>query len=194
MLTELEEAPVAPVAAADLAAHLRLNTGLAPLDAEEVAALDGFARAAGAAVEAYTGRALIRRRFKWTVERWRDACREVLPIAPVVQVNAVTMVAADGGWESVDPSRWRLVQDTFAPALAGAGSGWLPSIPTAGVAEVEVLAGHADDGAGLPHDLRQAVTLLAAHYHEQRHAAGGRMDEIPHGVAALLMRWRKVRL
>ena len=194
MLTELEEAPVAPVAAADLAEHLRLSTGLAPLDAGEIATLEGYARAAGAAVEGFTGRALIRRRFKWAVTAWRDACREVLPVAPVVQVNAVTLVAGDGSWEAVDGAKWRLVQDQFAPALAGSGSGFLPAIPTGGVAEIEVLAGHADAPEGLPHDLRQAVLLLASHYHEQRHAAGARMGEIPMGVQALIARWRKVRL
>ena len=195
MLTELEEAPVAPVSAADLADHLRMSTGLAPLDAGETAALEGHLRAAGAAVEGLTGRALIRRRYKWVVTRWREACREPLPIAPVVQVNSVTLVAEEGSWESVDAAKWRLVPDQFEPALAGAGSGFLPSIPTGGVAEVEILAGHGDAPEDLPHELRRAVLLLAAHYHEQRHAVGGaRMDEIPHGVQPLIARWRKVRL
>lgn len=195
MLTELEPAPVAPVAAADLAAHLRLSTGLKPLDAEETSALEGYLRAAGAAIEARCGRALIRRRFKWTVERWRDPCREALPIAPVVQINAVTLVAPDGAWESVDGSRWRLVQDRYAPALAPASGGWLPQIPTGGVAEIEVLAGHGEDASGVPADLRQAVLMLAAHYHEQRHAAAPSGDaEIPWGVGALLAPWTRVRL
>lgn len=194
MLEELEAAPVAPVAAADLAAHLRLNTGLKPLDVDETAALDGILRAAGAAVESYTGRALIRRRFKWTVERWREPRREVLPVAPVAQINAVTLVAADGTWSSVPGSAWRLVKDQFAPALAPVAGGWLPQIPTGGVAEIEILAGHGETPVELPHELRQAVLLLAAHYHEHRHVVSAETAEAPYGVQALLARWRKVRL
>jgi uncharacterized phiE125 gp8 family phage protein len=194
MLTELEAAPSGPASVEAFAEHLRLSTGLAALQPSETAALDGILRAAGAAVESMTGRALIRRRFKWTVERWRDPCREVLPIAPVEQINAVTMVKAGGSWSAIDPSAWRLVKSQFDPALAPARGGWLPQIPTGGMAEIEMVAGHAVDPAGVPDDLRQAVLLLAAHYHEQRHVSAAPMADIPYGVGALIARWRKVRL
>lgn len=194
MLTELEAAPTAAVTVTDFTDHLRLSTGLAALQASEEAALSGYLRAAGAAVESMTGRALIQRRFKWSVQRWRDPCREVLPIAPVAQINALTLVAADGSWTAVDPSAWRLVQSQFDPALAPVRGGWLPQIPSGGVAEIEIVAGHGADPTGVPHDLRQAVLLLAAHYHEQRHVGASGTVEIPYGVGALVSRWRKVRV
>ncbi|MFT4793268.1 MAG: putative phiE125 gp8 family phage protein [Paracoccaceae bacterium] len=194
MLTELEAAPTAAVTVTEFTDHLRLSTGLAAPQASEVAALDGYLRAAGAAVESMTGRALIQRRFKWAVERWRNPCREVLPIAPVAQINAVTLLAADGSWTAVDPSAWRLVKSQFDPALVPVRGGWLPQIPTGGVAEIELLAGHGVGTDGVPHELRQAVLLLAAHYHEQRHVGASGTVEIPYGVGALVSRWRKVRV
>jgi uncharacterized phiE125 gp8 family phage protein len=194
MLTELEAAPSAPVSVEAFTEHLRLSTGLVAPSAPEVAAFEGILRAAGAAIEGLTGRALISRRFKWAVPRWRDATREVLPIAPVERIDALTLVAADGSWTSIDASAWRLIKSQFDPSLAPARGGWLPQIPTGGMAEIELVAGHADDPAGLPDDLRQAVLLLAAHYHEQRHVSAGALSDIPYGVGTLLARWRKVRV
>ena len=103
-------------------------------------------------------------------------------------------MSADGTWTAVPPTDWVLRSDAIRPCLVGPGGGPLPTIPRDGVAEIEFTAGYGDGAGGVPEALRQAVTLLAAHYHEQRHAAGGRLREIPHGVAGLISPFRQVRL
>ncbi|MEM6438139.1 MAG: hypothetical protein AAF763_00365 [Pseudomonadota bacterium] len=190
---ELEAPATAAVSLEDLAAHLRLGEGFSS-EAEDVSALEGLARAASAAVEASTGKALIRRRFKWTVLRWRDPVFAPFPVAPVPQVHAVTLVDSDGAWSTADPTAWVLRSDALRPCLVGPGGGDLPGIPRDGSAEIEFTAGYGDDPSGVPEALRHAVRLLAAHYHEQRHAAGGRLREIPHGVESLISPFRQVRL
>ncbi len=189
MLTELDPATAA-VTPAEFAAHLRMPEGFG----EEWATLEPYARAATAAVEAMTGKALIRRRFKWTVTEWRDAWRAPIPVAPVVQVNAVTLVDRQGGWEAVDLSRVALEPDAFRPRLKGAGALSLPGIPRDGLAEVELVAGCAETPEGVPADLRHAVLLLGAQFHEQRHVSVESAHEAPLGVRALVAKYREVRL
>lgn len=190
MLTELEPAPQATVPLAEFAAHLRLPEGFG----ETEPALDVYARAAAAAVEGLTGRALVARKFRWRTRRWRDACRVVLPIAPVSEIHAVTLVDAAGGWRAADPVSWVLVQDAFRPALKGAGGRRLPEIPRDGVAEVELTAGHGADWNAVPPELRQAVLLLGAQYYEQRQVSADPAREAPHGVRTLIAPWREMRL
>ncbi|MGM0583582.1 MAG: head-tail connector protein [Pseudomonadota bacterium] len=190
MLTELEPAPRAAVPLAEFAAHLRLPEGFG----ETEPALDLYARAATAAVEALTGRALIRRRFLWRVAQWRDGCREVFPVAPVASVEALELVEADGARREVDAAAYVLRPDLFRPALKGAGALSLPAIPVDGAAEVTFVAGHGADWNAVPEALRQAVLLLGAQYYEQRHVSADPAREAPHGVRALVAPWREVRL
>jgi uncharacterized phiE125 gp8 family phage protein len=191
MLRELEPAPRAAVPLAEFAAHLRLPEGFG---GESEATLDLYARAATAAVEGMTGLALISRRFRWTVTRWRDPERVAPPIRPVERIDAVTLIGPDGGWSAADPGEVRLIPDAFRPLLAGAGGRSLPRIPTEGRAEVELTAGFGADWNAVPEDLRQAVLMLGAHYHEQRHVTADPEKATPFGVRALLARWREPRL
>ena len=62
--------------------HLKLGTGFAD-DGVQDAVLEGFLRAALAAIEARTGKILIKRDCAWSVQVWRDARGQALPAAPV---------------------------------------------------------------------------------------------------------------
>lgn len=55
--------------------HLRLGTGFAD-DGLQDSLLESFLRSGMAAIEARTGKALIERRFSWTVSRWRGAAEQ----------------------------------------------------------------------------------------------------------------------
>lgn len=191
MLTELEAAPWAPIPLAELAAHLRLPAGM---EDEERGALDLYARAAGAAVEGMTGKALIARKFRWTVTRWRDAFSAPVPVAPVSWINAITLLDAQGGWETADPATYRLVPAAHRPRLEGARGRALPGVPTDGRIEIELTAGYGPDWNAVPAELRQAVMLLAAQYYEQRSVAADPAVEAPYGVQALVARHRELRL
>ena len=192
MIAELEPAEAPAVSAAELAAHLRLPEGFGP-DAAAEAGLEGYARAASAAVEGLTGLALIRRRFRWTVGRWRCRMRVRAPIGPKVAVEALRTVAADGAAVEGDAAVMAVIFDGPRAWLTGANGRDLPAVPRGGTVEIDLAAGFGA-AAEVPADLRQAVLLLAAHWHEQRHVSADPAGEAPFGVRAICARWREVRL
>ncbi|OWY08016.1 hypothetical protein B6V74_15730 [Thioclava sp. F42-5] len=191
MLTEETVAAASALPVAEFRAHLRLGTGFSDV-VEEDAALERYLRAAMAAIEGRTAKVLLARDFALSLEAWRDAVAQPLPVAPVSAVTEVRLVDAAEVITVVAPEGYRLVADLQRPRLAACG-GELPSIPAGGVAEVRFTAGFGASWADLPTDLAQAVFLLASQYYERRdEGAGGR--EMPYGVGALIERWRTVRL
>ncbi|MFD0979831.1 head-tail connector protein [Tropicimonas aquimaris] len=192
MLVEQSIAPAAALPVADFRDHLRLGTGFADEGAED-SLLETFLRAAIAAVEAWTGKALLERDFSLSLMGWRDGRAQTLPVAPVSVINAVRIVDCLD-WESlVEPSKYRLQQDTHRPLMMARGS-MLPTIPPQGSVVIEFTAGFGPTWADVPADLAQAVMLLAAYYYEYRHEmrVGGAV--MPYGVSSLVDRWRNVRL
>jgi uncharacterized phiE125 gp8 family phage protein len=108
-------------------------------------------------------------------------------------VSKMSIVDRFGAETVIDPVRYVLEKDAHRPRIA-ATSLFLPSIPVGGSAEIQFDAGYAETWAELPADLARAVFLLAALYYENRSEAGGSGGAIPYGVAALLDRYRNVRL
>lgn len=193
MLVEETAPPQEALPVAGLRGQLRLGTGFdLAEDAAEEAALAGFLRAAIATVEARTGKVLLRRPFRMRIEGWRDASAQPLPLAPVQSVDAMQIEDGRGGVTEIEPARWRLVADPQRPLLVPVG-GLLPYVPRNGFVTIRFTAGFAEDWAGVPADLAQAVLMLAARHYEDRGGDSAR-QALPFGVAALLERWRAVRL
>ncbi|MCT8329228.1 head-tail connector protein [Albidovulum sediminis] len=191
MLSELNPVALAALPVAAFKDHLRLGTGFAD-DGTEDALAEAYLRAALAAIEARTGKAILARDFRLELTDWRDDWAQALPVAPVSAVASVTLRDAAGGTETVAPARYALERDLHRPRLKGAG-GYLPGVPAGGTVEVVFTAGFGPAWADVPPDLAQAVFLLAAEYHEHRHEAGGGRA-MPYGIAALIERWRNVRV
>ncbi|MEM9011810.1 MAG: head-tail connector protein [Pseudomonadota bacterium] len=186
ILTEIAPAAALPVPLREFAAHIRLGTGFED-DGSEDALLEVYLRAAAAAIEARTGKALVTRRLGLQLTRWRAPCAHGLPVAPVAAVETVRLIDELGAATEVDATRWTLVPDAQMPQLVGARGGTLPTIPINGRAEITFQAGFGPSWNDVPSDLRQAVMLLAASYYEQRAEVGGGMAKpMPFGVAALL--------
>lgn len=190
LLKEMAPAALAPVVA-EFAAHLRLGLGFAD-DGAEDALLESYLRSATAAVEARTGQALVARGFVLQVGGWDTRGHLVLPVGPVAAVDIIRFVRPDGA-VTLDPAQWAVEPGSARQRLTGPGGGALPVVPTGAIVELVFTAGHGAGWAAVPDDLRQAVMLLAAHYHESRHgeATGGGM---PPAVAALLAPHRPARL
>lgn len=188
-LSELSPVPQAELPVAQLKEHLRLGTGFAD-EAVQDGLLAGYLRAALAAIEGRTGKALIVRDFLLELKGWRTGTRHPLPVAPVAVIRSMTMRNRGGQGTLVDPALYALVRDAHRPLLEGAGC-YLPAIPVGGRVEV-AFSGGFGAWADVPADLAQAVLLLAAGFHEYRHepAAKG----LPQGVAQLIERWRQVRV
>lgn len=193
MLVEETAPPQEALPVAGLRGQLRLGTGFdLAEDAAEDAALAGFLRAAIATVEARTGKVLLRRSFRMRIEDWRDASAQPLPLAPVQSVDSMEIEDGRGGVTQIAPDRWRLIEDPQRPLLVPVGAS-LPYVPRNGFATVHFTAGFAEDWAGVPADLAQAVLMLAARHYEDR-GDGDARQALPFGVSALLERWRAVRL
>ena len=192
LVEETAPAPASlPVAA--LRGHLRMGSGFEPVaDATEDAALAGFLRAAIATVEARTGKVLLTRVFRLRLEDWRDPAAQPLPLAPVLAVETVEMTDAAGAVTAVSPDHWRLIPDSQRPILSPR-DGTLPMVPWGGSVTVRFTAGFGTTWDQVPADLAQAVMMLAARYYEDRGFDGGQNLALPHGVSALIDRWRQVR-
>lgn len=192
MLIDETAVPLAALPMAEFKAHLRLGTGFSDGDIQEPV-LEGFLRAALAAIEARTGKVLIVRSFSWTLTEWRDAAGQALPVAPVTAVTGITLRDPSGGDEVIDPVFYRLEQDAHRPVIRASGT-LLPAIPTGGTAEITFDAGYGAAWGDLPADLAQAVLLLAAHYYEYRTETALGDGCMPFGVTSLIERYRTVRL
>ena len=192
LLTEQTVVPSAVLPLQDFKDHLRLGTGFAD-DTVQDALAESYLRAAMAAVEGRIGKALIARDFLLTLEDWRDADTQALPVAPVAAIGSVTLRDAAGAATLVAASGYRLRRDMHRPKINGAG-GALPAVPADGTVEILFTAGFGPAWSDVPGDLAQAVFLLAAQFHENRHEAVERPTGLPFGVLSLIERWRTVRV
>lgn len=192
MLIEQTTVAAAALPVAQFKDHLRLGTGFAD-DGAQDALLEALLRAAMAAVEGRTGKALLARGFHWTLTAWRDCESQALPVAPVSAISSMTVIDRQGGETLVGPGAYTLQPDTHRPRLAASG-GQLPLIPVGGRVEIAFEAGFGPDWGTVPADLAQAVFLLAAHYHAHRQEASDRAHSMPFGVSSLIERWRTVRI
>lgn len=192
MLIEETIVPDAALPLAAFKAHLRMGTGFAEASLQD-GVLGSFLRAALAAVETRTGKALIEREFTLSVSELKDAAALVMPLAPVTVIAEVLVVARSGAQQVADASLYWLERDTHTPRLRATAE-CLPAPETGGELRVRFLAGFGPEWDDMPADLQQAIMMLAAHYYEYRNdtaLAGGCM---PFGVTSLIERFRALRL
>ena len=192
VLNELTTVPDGALPVAEFRAHLRLGTGFGE-DTLQDSVLIGFLRAAMAAVEGQTGKALLSRDFEWTLSAWTGDPNQSLPVSPGDGIAELALIDRQGGETIVDGDAYVLAQGPYGSLLMSAGTA-LPTIPTLGTARLRFTAGMAPDWGSLPADLGQAVLLLAAHYYENRTEGQGGSTWMPYGVTSLLRRYKPVRL
>ena len=192
MLIEETNVPDAALPVAALKAHLRMGTGFAD-DTLQDAVLGSFLRAALAAVEARTGKALLEREFTLAVTSLRNADALPLGVAPVTVLVDVQLVSRSGIEQAVNASVYWLERDGHSPCLRAAAA-CLPAPETGGELRVRFLAGYGPEWDDVPSDLQQAVLMLAAHYYEYRHDTALSDGCMPFGVTSLIERYRVMRL
>ena len=192
MLVEETSVPSVALPVEEFRAHLRLGSGFSN-DSLQDSVLESFLWAAMAAIEARTGKVLIAREYSWELTRWRDRDQQVLPVAPVTEILAVTVSDRTGGQSVGEAQEYRLVQDHTRPRVRANGAR-LPVIPTDASIKLRFVAGFGPGWNDLPADLRQAVLLLAAHYYEYRHETTLHGGCMPFGVTSLIERHRPVRM
>ena len=189
-LIELTTPFSAAIPVRDFADHLRLGSGFAD-DGSQDALLEGYLRAAIAAIEGRTGKVLLQKDYSWDLTRWYAPNRQGLPVGPVSAVSAVTLISRDGTETLADPADYTLRRDLFRPEIVAST---LPSIPAGGLVRIDFTAGFGPAWSDVPADLAQAVFLLAASNYEARSEAHGAGGTMPFGVLALIERYKTVRL
>lgn len=172
--------------------HLLIGSGFAEGDLQDPV-LVSFLRAALAAIEGRTSKALIARGFLMTIDDWASRSEQKLPVAPVQSVNEVSIIDAYGVATRLDPSTFRLQKDAFAARLRPMST-LLPSVPTGGSVEIRFDAGYGASFEAVPEDLKQAVLMLASHYYEYRADTALGQGCMPFGVTSLIARYRPVRM
>ena len=191
-LVDETELPLSALPIAEFRAHLRVGTGFAE-DSLQDSVLEGFLRAAMAAVEGRCGKVLIARAFTWLMQDWRDGQAQALPLAPVTSVSAVRLLDADDLATEVAESAYRLEMDAHYPMLRATGA-CFPAPVSDGQVEIVATVGFAEDWSDVPADLKQAVLMLAAHYYEYRNDTALSGGCMPFGVTSLIARYRPVRI
>ena len=175
MLSEETTVATSALPIAALRDHLRLGTGFADIGAQD-AALEGYLRAAIAAIEGRTAKALIAREFKLVVSAWRRDPVQTFPISPVASVSALRLVDRAGDALVVDSARYRLMPDIGRPRLEAVGL--FPAIAQGGQAEIEFTAGFGDwADVPLAHFLNEAVVPYETDAVTRQAAADGHAPE-----------------
>lgn len=192
IMNELTAVPTAAMPITAFSEHLHLGSGFAD-DGAQDAVLEAYLRAALAAIEARIGIALFERRFSWHIHSWSAPDHQRLPIRPVAAVGFVRLINKAGQETMVDPSLYRLRNDSAVPLIETTGNG-LPSVPFGGSIEVVFDAGYGAEWSNILADLGQAVLKLAAHYYENRMHSGRGAGGLPESVLSLLEPHRSFRV
>ena len=192
MLVEETTVPLSALPVATFKDHMRMGSGFSD-DGMQDGVLEGYLRAALAAIEARTSKITIERTFSVTLTAWRDGQKQSLPLAPVRAIIGVSLLDRNGDETLIDSATYRLIKDTHRPQL-GAYDASLPTIPKGGAVRIHMSAGFGPDWSDLPADLAQAVLMLAAHFYEFRHESAMSGHVMPFGVSALIERFRNIRL
>jgi uncharacterized phiE125 gp8 family phage protein len=150
-------------------------------------------------VEAETGRALITRTCRETLDDWAiegrfsPPCVLKLPAPPLQSVTAITLFAADGSGAAWDAGEY-LVDTESDPgriAVAGRSAFPRPGRKLAGI-QIDFAAGYGDTPDDVPAALKEAILRLVGEAYHDRDGPAAR--PLPASIAALLSPYRRVRL
>ena len=185
MLEQITPPAALAVSPQTLAEHLHLNTAAPELDETET--LERLIEAAIATIERQTQTALIMQTWRWSTTSWRGT----LPLTPVAAIESVEIVDQFG--EATPWDGWFLVHAP-CPRVGTRKGQTRPTIPTDGRAQITFTTGYGTGWTDVPPDLRHAVTLLAAHFYENREGQADQHAPLPSSVTSLIAPYRPIRL
>lgn len=184
-LVRLSPPQAEPVTLAEAKAQLRLEH-----DAED-ALIAGLISAAREAIEVYLRRALIAQRWQMTLDAWPQTPVR-LPKPPLMSVEAVRVIGADGAAAVMAPEAYR-VESRAEPGFVMLKPAILPPLPGQprdGI-EIDFTAGYGDSWNMAPAPVRQALLAVVSELYETRGAAP---PAIAGGVRSLLEPYRMMSL
>ncbi|KAA5805270.1 hypothetical protein F1654_04630 [Alkalicaulis satelles] len=196
-LVELAPAGAGPVSVAEARSWLRVGHE----DEDELIA--ALLDAACARVEHLTGRVLIARSFRETLDAWPASRVSFLSGAvrvaagPLISVEAVRIYDAQGAAKAWSPDEYRVETGTDPGRIIPLAPYALPRPGRrAGGIEIDFTAGYGAEPDDVPAPLREAVLRLVSESYGGRHAPEARRGEagLPEGVAHLIRPYRSIRL
>lgn len=181
-LTEILPPEREPLSLEEVKAHLRV-TG----DGED-GLIQGLIRAARAACEDYTGRALVARDYVLALDAWPARGDLRLPRPPFLSLTRIDIVGRSGE---------RIEHPAAAYEIDGAGrivmTGSFPAaLRESGGIEVRYRAGYGDAPESVPEPLRLAMKQLVARLYERR--GDGEAGALPAAVRAAFQSYRVMEL
>ena len=168
----------APVSLNEARGWLRLGATV------DDAVIAGLVRAATNICEAFIGQWLIVRSGE--EEAPFPADRILLGARPVVAVDGVTLLSADGPESPLGAEAYRVTI-----ARDGSARVAVPNPGDAARARIAYRAGMAEGANGVPEAIRQGIVRMTQHLHDARDGAGAGP---PAAIAALWQPWRRLTL
>lgn len=165
----------------DLKPHCHID------ESAEDATIQGYINAALAYCERYSNSQFINCTWKRLVERWPSNGVLKIHRGPLVEVDSVEYVDADGATQPWDDANYQVVTLVSPGQLGYLYARSCPphrSQPQAII--VTYTAGYGESPDDVPPQAIQAASMLAAHWYENREATGSIGGEIAFSVHALL--------
>lgn len=175
-----------PVSIDEVKAHCRVD------GSDDDAVLTALIKAAVSHLDGWTGilgRCLV-------TQTWRQDFADFgcmrLPLAPVASITSVTYYDAANAQQTLNSSVYELRTDHQGPYVGAKPDQDWPSVYSREDAvSVTFVAGA--DASDVPPAIKTAIYLLVSHWNENREAvSAGSMAEVPHGVRALLVPYRRI--
>ena len=178
---------VEPITLAEMKAYLRVDDD----DFAQDDLIAGLIRAARLMVEAASRRILIEQSWRVVLDRWPAGGTILLPIAPLIAVDGITVTDEAGNLSDVPASAFEADGISDPPRIAVAGAPE-PGKPCNGIS-IALRAGYGSSPEAVPATLKLAIRILVAHWFENRGDVAGEQF-LPPEALALVAPFQRMRL
>ena len=181
-LSVVTPAAKCPVSLQEMKDHMRVDHD------DENAVIQGFIASATEYVGSVAKRQFVQATYDYTLDGFPSGCRMVLPRTPLVSVASITYIDTDGVSQTFSSSLYNVKTDTVIGSVDLAyNEAWPSTRGDVDSVTVRFVAGYADI-ATVPHAVKTAIKLLAAHWHEHRESVvvGTIATNLPMAVDSLL--------
>ena len=178
---------VEPVSLAEMKAYLRVDED----DLTQDDLISGLIKAARLMIEAASRRILVEQRWRVVLDRWPRDGVLLLPLAPLIAVEAVRLTDASGTVTDLPEHAFEADALSDPPRIAVSGAPE-PGRSRNGIA-IELRAGYGTTPETVPATLKLAIRILVAHWFENRGDLAGEQI-LPPEALALVAPFQRARL
>jgi uncharacterized phiE125 gp8 family phage protein len=178
---------VEPITLAEMKAYLRVDDE----DAAQDDLISGLIKAARLTVEAASRRILIEQRWRVVLDRWPRSGAILLPLAPLIAVDAIRISDAAGTASELPDDAFEVDALSEPPRIDVSGAPD-PGRLRNGIS-IELRAGYGAQPEAVPATLKLAIRILVAHWFENRGDIAGEQI-LPPEALALVAPFQRARL